>query len=89
MESPKEVYVTHNTPLKLHSPYVEGDLIKFKYKRGSEESFSYSKITKVIPKIEDDKTIKLHFLTENEKFIVLEDIMSLEVKNNLARHYRP
>ena len=73
------------------SRFGVGDLIKFQYRPSGLDDCreSYSKIREVMPKLEQDRNergyfgpyrLKVHFLTENNKFISEADILELEKK---------
>ena len=76
--------IEHRTEIILKTNIKVGDLVKFKYKTGSnlgnKERESYSLITSHIPKIinEDHRHfLTHHFLTENGKFISVDDIVEV------------
>ena len=74
--------VGHLDQLEIETQFKVGTLVKFKYtpKGALQSRYSYSKITKILPKVDESHTVRLHFLTENEKFIEQDQIISVERK---------
>lgn len=88
MDADKTI-VHHGCFLEVETRYKVGTLIKFWYetkiKSGTldtkgEKRYSYSKITRIIPKINNSMVVNLCYLTENEKFVEERQIVAIERK---------
>jgi len=76
------VKLKNNISVEADTHLCVGTLIKFKYstKHSEEERHSYSKIYRVVIKINQNNVVKLHYITENGKCILEEQILSIEKK---------
>ena len=76
MTSSRKAVLLPDTIIELETTYKVGNLIKFRCKNGN---ISYSRIISHVPKIvlveENIYVLKHYFLTENTKFISLQDII--------------
>lgn len=75
---------THGDVIEIHSSYVEGDIVKFEYKNREVVIPKYSKIIKVIPRLNDKKEIYLSYVMEDGTNVNHVDIKEI-IKKTLQR----
>ena len=81
-----QVILKHLDKVVISSNYQVGDLIKFQILRGNEVRISYSRIIKVLIRLDTDEfskhdtRVKNYYITENAKKVEEEDILWLEAK---------